>query len=441
MRKAWCTAVFGFLTAFCLQSPPAFAQSDDAPAPKKTGIQITFLPPPMEGRLSLGLYDKTGKLVRTLAREAVEKDFVIGLNGLSTIWDGKNNAGLPVPPGKYSARGYSIGEVDVEGIAFHCNEWMSEEESPRVREIVSIYALPGGELLVHALQPDNAPLDLRCDRTGMVRRVPAANVTALNASDVPAAGISVHDPLIIREGVFSKTDEEKLESLALPGLEHPVDACHGRDRAVWVIDKTSAGVEVREYSKKGEPLRRLTIPANEPEPWRIVASTEEDVIYLLERDARLVRVRGLALESTVAGPAPAPDEAPAASTWKTFLSKRIVASNSFASVADQLGRAKPFKPEEKIRIRLLPNPLFKDAIQDVDVRIVSDMEGSYFQSADGLFLRRVAETPGLKWSVMGREGGKVITIFQSDGAVVEEFKARRLANMMAFDAGEYEVAK
>jgi hypothetical protein len=54
-------------------------------------------------------------------------------------------------------------------------------------------------------------------------------------------------------------------------------------------------------------------------------------------------------------------------------------------------------------------------------------------------LCRFTETPHLAWVVMGHEGNtKAITIFQSDGAVVEEFRARRLANMMAFDAGEYE---
>jgi hypothetical protein len=74
------------------------------------------------------------------------------------------------------------------------------------------------------------------------------------------------------------------------------------------------------------------------------------------------------------------------------------------------------------------------------VTLVFDPMGSYFQSADGLPLQRVAETPNLKWVVMGREGGKAITVFQSDGAVVEEFKARKLANMMAFDAGDYEWA-
>jgi hypothetical protein len=39
---------------------------------------------------------------------------------------------------------------------------------------------------------------------------------------------------------------------------------------------------------------------------------------------------------------------------------------------------------------------------------------------------------------MGREGGKAVTVFQSDGALVEEFKVLKIANTMAFDAGDYE---
>ena len=54
-------------------------------------------------------------------------------------------------------------------------------------------------------------------------------------------------------------------------------------------------------------------------------------------------------------------------------------------------------------------------------------------------LKQITETPFLRWAAMIREpASKAVTIFQSDGAVVEEFKARKLANMMAFDAGEYE---
>ena len=43
-----------------LLAAPAFSQDE------KSGVGITFLPPPMEGTLSLGIYDKKGKLVRVL---------------------------------------------------------------------------------------------------------------------------------------------------------------------------------------------------------------------------------------------------------------------------------------------------------------------------------------------------------------------------------------
>jgi hypothetical protein len=43
-------------------------------------VKIEFLPPPMEGTISLGVYNGEGKLVRTLAREAEVKEFTAALN-------------------------------------------------------------------------------------------------------------------------------------------------------------------------------------------------------------------------------------------------------------------------------------------------------------------------------------------------------------------------
>jgi len=90
-------------------------------------------------------------------------------------------------------------------------------------------------------------------------------------------------------------------------------------------------------------------------------------------------------------------------------------------------------------VHLVDNPLLKSEPTTARVNIGFNEGGSFLQTTDGLPLRRFTETPGLKWVVIGREGsGRQLTIFQSDGAVVEEFKAHKLANMMAFDAGEYE---
>ena len=100
---------------------------------------------------------------------------------------------------------------------------------------------------------------------------------------------------------------------------------------------------------------------------------------------------------------------------------------------------KPFVPQDKIGVRLLPNPLEQDKVNALDISIGVDANGSFLKAGDGLPLCRVSETPNLKWVAMAREpDSKIITIFQSDGAVVEQFKARKLANMMAFDAGDFD---
>ena len=67
----------------------------------------------MEGTISLGIYDSTGKLVRTLHRAATGDEFVAALDGYITHWDGLDDSGKPLPPGQYSAKGYMVGDVTV----------------------------------------------------------------------------------------------------------------------------------------------------------------------------------------------------------------------------------------------------------------------------------------------------------------------------------------
>jgi len=70
----------------------------------------------MQGRISLGIYDHTGKLVRTLHREAAGDEFVVALDGYITHWDGLDDSGQPLPPGHYSASGYMVGGLNVRVI-------------------------------------------------------------------------------------------------------------------------------------------------------------------------------------------------------------------------------------------------------------------------------------------------------------------------------------
>ncbi|KAB2646614.1 MAG: hypothetical protein DVB27_06590 [Verrucomicrobia bacterium] len=433
---------FGFflLLLFCLTTP-SLAQEDAPPPPKESGVSITFMPPPMSGVLSLGIYDKKGKLVRVLAREATKKDFFVGLNGFITNWDGKDDAGKPAPAGTYSARGFAVGELTVEGIAYHGNDWMIADDSPRLRRVLALELRASGRLALWAEGADGRPQLVRMDQAGeFAGKIPLdPEIAKLAVGDDAAAEKPGEAPprAVIAGGKVALVEKGETHPFPLPDLVKPLDASLGREDRVWVIDQTAERTEVKEFSRAGEFHRHLAIDPAEPAPVRIFASRTSDLIFLIEEKTGVQRVRGLALEAAAKdGP---PGKA-AVSTWKTVLTKSIVASDTFAAVAGQLGRPQPFKPEDKIRVRLVPNPLFQEAMQDLDVQIGIDTKGTFLRAPDGLPIRTLTETPVLKWAVMGREGGKAVTVFQSDGALVEEFKVLKIANTMAFDAGDYEWA-
>ena len=133
--------VFGFacVSAVLAQEPPAttpsappeespaLSTSEGSPAPSPVpeqtpsvlagrSVRISFVPPPMEGTISLGIYDKNGKLVRVLQQQAQLNEFAVGADGLVTQWDGKNDDEQDLPSGKYHARGYMIGSLKLQDL-------------------------------------------------------------------------------------------------------------------------------------------------------------------------------------------------------------------------------------------------------------------------------------------------------------------------------------
>ena len=95
-------------------SPSPTASVSAAPA---RSVWLSFLPPPMEGTISLGIYNDTDQLVRVLHQEAEFDEFSVGADALVTKWDGKDDDGFELPPGKYSAHGFLIAPLKVEEIA------------------------------------------------------------------------------------------------------------------------------------------------------------------------------------------------------------------------------------------------------------------------------------------------------------------------------------
>ncbi len=374
--------------ALCLLLAP-FAPAQVENPPAAPGVNVVFLPPPLPGTISLGIYDKGGKLVRTLRAEAApEKDFTVGLNGLIAPWDGNDDDGRPAPAGLYRARGFCVGEINLSGEAIHGNDWV-DEEAPRIASVVSLDGVKGEHLFITAKLVDGSSAKFASDRLGR-----------LTKSEGPGASAS---------------------------------PAEGRDGSVWTIEEG----QVKQYSKAKELLRRLPPEPDGPTLQQLAASPTEEVIFLLEEKSGEQRLRGLALDDTAKGP-----DGQALSTWKMFLAKRIVYSPDFASIQRELKTAAPFKPEEKLTLRLVSNPLLNNAATGVEMQIGFNARGSFLRTADGLRLVDISDTPHLRWAVFGREGAsKTVTIFQGDGAAVEQFRVRRPANMMAFDAGEYELKR
>jgi hypothetical protein len=99
-----------------LASPSPTPTTSASPTVTTRSVPLRFVPPPMDGTISLGIWDSNDKLVRVLHREAQIDKFTVEENSLSTTWDGKSDTGEDMPPGKYRARGYLVAKLKVEDV-------------------------------------------------------------------------------------------------------------------------------------------------------------------------------------------------------------------------------------------------------------------------------------------------------------------------------------
>jgi hypothetical protein len=113
MKKKICIAVLCFSTCSVAQeTSPTVTPS---PAPSRP-VRISFVPPPLEGKISLGIYDENNQLVRVLHQEADLEDFMVGADALVTKWDGKDDFGYDLWPGTYHGRGFLVAPIKIEEI-------------------------------------------------------------------------------------------------------------------------------------------------------------------------------------------------------------------------------------------------------------------------------------------------------------------------------------
>jgi hypothetical protein len=387
------------------------ATPEPTSSPIARNVRISFLPPPLEGTISLGIYDAKGRLVRILHRESDISEFNIGNDALSTTWDGKDDAGHDLPAGKYSAHGYVVGDLTTEGVGFFFNDWVTAEDAPHILRIRSL-----------SVSGDN--LELGVEIVGQGR--------AHILYDVSHKTIKLAD----RESAASPANEATPAAAA--GTIDPVMTVPGRDGTRWVIDRVAPGAsatELKQFSASGEFLRRLSTPPAEPQPIAVAASLTDDRIYLLEENAGAQRVRGLSLAARTEG------ATPSISDWKVDFEKKITAHKNFALMDGKPVASRPGgdPPPAKVRVRLQANPLTGEDRPAAELGFGFDEDGSFLKTTDGLPLSTISETPDLVGGLVIAHGFDAIDAFQDDGAVVEQFRVTGVDQMMSFDCGGFEL--
>ena len=386
--------------------PPIASPSTPTPLRRVT---LRFALPPLEGTISLGIYDGSGQLVRVLHREDEVSDFTTGHDALETTWDGTDDHEQPLPNGKYHARGYVVGDLQVEGIAYFFNDWVTDEKSPHVQKLSQLW-MKEGALHVGVELAGGRKTSFVSDQN---------NGAFLN--EVP-----------LSEGVHCT------QTTPAPNVVHALDCAPGRDGTTWyvdVLDETGAR-EVKQLSKEHEVLRRLDYVGDDPRPDHIEASPVAEKIFLIEQSNILQRLRSLALIRTTSDAAEGH-----VSDWKSVFDKKIIAHQSFSLVNDKpvAASAEGAALPPKITQTLQANELQPDRADKVDLAIGMDADGSFLKTSDGLPLRTISETPYLSRVLLDRTGEQAIDVFQDDGAVVEQFRISNLEQMNAFDCGDFEL--
>lgn len=382
----------------------SIARAQDSPAPQPSAtalprkVRISFLPPPLKGSISLGIYDAKGKLVRVLHRESDIDEFQIGHDALSTTWDGNDDANQPLPAAKYHARGYVVGDLQIEGVGFYFNDWITDDRPERIEKICAIKA-EGDGAIISAKVAHGGNLTLICDSTG--------SVTPTQKEDAPADCGSVNATIAT-----------------------------GKDHTRWTIEPATddkARMEVKQYSATNELLRRLTLPADQPQPRGVAASPDAERIFLLEENATVQRLRGLSLLATKSG------GEQSISDWKVDFEKAITAHSDFRLEAGKPVVTGGESPPDTLPMKLQRNPLEKDKAGTAELAVGYDADGSYLKTADGLPLQTISETQHLVRAVIAPHDPKSVDVFQDDGTVVEQFRVTNVDAMMAFDCGDFEL--
>lgn len=460
---------------------------------------------PGQGLISLGVFDKAGKLVRTLHALDGEEAFRIGLNGYITQWDGCDDSGQKVPAGRYFVRGYLVGDVTVDGEAFHFNDWASSESFPVPRRIADFVLLPGGDVLLVGITASGQGLCGRYSNDkgflwGRELPPPSTSGLLLAANDSDAVVFS-------SQGwhVFSLEDGSEQADAFLPPDAQPFSLAASGDRIYFSGGNGIQSVSIREgFPPSGMPspavFDTLAAAANN------LAGSADGVVWLSVDGGEFVKIPvsasvkclsfGEGRTFWLAGASMDPDAQPvvAQANFEGAILRALVpksddprpakvrasrSSDVFAVLEEGPGLQRfrmlsrnaeggwnieweraiqdaPFfgfvdgnvsanatatRQPASLRIRLEENPLTGDH-QEILLQAECGPDGVRLATLDGLPIVNLSQRPDMRRVAIQR-GPKPdsLRLLQGNEAAVEEFFIQGLSHITPLSAGTVEIEK
>ena len=469
------------------------------------GTQEIAFAVPGEGVISLGVFNNAGKLVRTLHALDGEEAFRIGLNGYITQWDGLDDAGQKVPAGRYFVRGYLVGDVLVEGVAFHFNDWVSSEGTPTPRRIEDFALLPGGDILLAGSTASGQGLCARYsnERGFLWDRefpTPSASSILIAATDRAAVVHSSQD-----WHTYSLEDGSEMPHSQLPDTPQPSSLAGAGGRVCFsengrvtsvVMDASQPPSQVPTpfafdalsasendlagisdgsiwLAAAGGEFTKIPIPASaeslsfgegrtlwftgasmDPAATPVVAQTNLEGVILRAlvpqaADPRPIRVRASRASDVFA----VLEEAPGLQRfrvlsrnpeggWSIEWERSIQNTPDFGFVDGEVtSKATAIQQPDSVRVRLEENPL-TGGHQEISLQARFGPDGVLLETLDGLPIVSVSQHPRIRRVAIQR--GKTpdsLRLLQGDEASVEEFLIQDLRHITPLSAGTVEIGK
>jgi hypothetical protein len=476
--------------SFSWFAPRLFAGAEEN---GETGKQLMFIPPPVEGLISLGVYDTRGKLVRVIKQAAEIDSFKSGLDGLFVDWDGTDATGKVVPAGKYFARGVLIGDVNISGVAYHLNDWVDDAQSLRVKTISSPALLGGRSLAVLAdtghqeilmvdaasMKPQRFSVDpgivrLKSDGTNLLAiysdhianiAVPNGTVTESNATpNIRDADRSGSNWAIVTDQEIQYKTADQKTTIPLPTPD--INRC-----ALLTTSLVVANPNGKLWRTEGDHL--VPVELDEPGELLDLCAGAGDQIWLLIGNGPKTGLRQIDLAAKTSKDLTLPEGLPKIrqlsasrtnsdllldadlnpgnrviglhfqtvkdqqSVWEKWFDRSLVPHQFFDVHAGTVVRADAKTDSPALLIRPENNPLENTRQPNFLLSAIADDQGVHLATVDGLPLLQISKTKGVdqvKWEPNGAGGMKV---YLSNGTVVEEYSITGLQNLYRFDAGSF----